>query len=212
MAKHADQGWGIAYGRFAAVVSRLDLRRGAEIGVAFGGHAESLLRSSQTDLLYGVDPYLHQPSYDDPTNLSQPEFDAMHAFTVRRLAPYGDRFRLVRELSRVAAAEMDGDLDYVYIDAVHTCAGVWDDLLAWAPLVVDGGVIGGHDYGHPDHPGVGLAVDEFCRRTSCELNEEGEGVWWTRVRGRLNAQSLGSFDCRRSLSDRLARFVRRGGA
>jgi Methyltransferase domain len=208
LAREAQQNWGSAYGRFAGVVSRFELRRGAEIGVAFGGHAESLLRESATELLYGVDPYAHAEGYDDPMNLPQDDFDALHDFTLRRLAAFGERFRLLRTDSISAAARVDAPLDYVYIDAVHTCEGVWSDVSTWAPLIRAGGIVGGHDYGHVDFPGVKRAVDEFCSRTGSELSEAGEGVWWTRLERPVDRDAVGHFHCRRSVGERVSRHLR----
>jgi hypothetical protein len=210
MAREADEGWGPAYGRFAAIVARFDLKVGAEIGVAFGGHAESLLRETSTELLYGIDPYEYVEGYADPTNLPQDEFDALHDFVLRRLATFGDRFRLLRTTSLSAAAEIEGTLDYVYVDAVHTCEGVWQDLKAWGPRLRTGSVLGGHDYGHPDFPGVGRAVDELCRRADLELHEEGAGVWWVRLSKPLSELEIGDFDCRARFAwrTRLASFLR----
>jgi len=67
----------------------------------------------------------------------------------------------VRKDSIAAAADFeDGSLDLVYIDACHTYAAVRTDIQAWLPKVKPGGVIGGHDYGHPAFPGVRQAVQE----------------------------------------------------
>ena len=43
-AKRADEGWGAAYPLFCGVINTYALKTGIEIGVAFGGHAEAMLR------------------------------------------------------------------------------------------------------------------------------------------------------------------------
>lgn len=54
--------------------------------------------------------------------------------------------------------------DFLFIDAGHMYEDVKEDLNLWHPLVVENGIISGHDYWHgPDNsawPGVKKAVDE----------------------------------------------------
>jgi len=159
----------------------LKLKSGVEVGVAFGGHSEAILKQTQVQRLVGVDSYSHREGYDDPMNLSQPAFDAMHQRTTQRMDPFGKRFSLLRKDSPQAAKVFDDQLfDFVYLDADHSHDGVWRDLCAWAPKVRVGGIIAGHDYGHGDFPGVKRAVDRFIDRFGWQIHEEGEGVWWAR--------------------------------
>ncbi|NCC04771.1 MAG: glycosyltransferase [Proteobacteria bacterium] len=180
MALSADKGWGQAYPIFSRIVNKYRLKCGIEIGVAFGGHSEAILHRTQTEKLYGVDPYRHFDNYDDPMNLLQSEFDTLYEFTLDRLAKFGTRFQLIREFSEQAAMIIDENIDFVYIDALHTYEGVHNDLAVWFQKVRDGGIIGGHDYGHPNFPGVKVAVDEFFVRFGWKVNDEGEGVWWVK--------------------------------
>lgn len=55
----------------------------------------------------------------------------------------------------------DGTIDFVFLDADHGYEAVRRDLEAWFPKVKRRGVLGGHDYLHPDFPGVRRAADEF---------------------------------------------------
>lgn len=177
-ASEADAGWGPAYGLFSKIIEKKKLKMGVEIGVAFGGHSESILKASTIDKLYGVDPYLHMDGYEDSMNLPQEEFDQLYIFTLERLAPFGDRYQHIRKLSKDAVNDIPAEVDFIYIDADHSYRGVWEDLCTWYPKVRIGGVIGGHDYAHPNHPGVKQAVDEFFRWFGWAIHEEGEGVWW----------------------------------
>ncbi|WP_143338453.1 class I SAM-dependent methyltransferase [Desulforamulus profundi] len=161
MAKAADDGWGKAYGLFGKVVQEKELKVGAEIGVAFGGHAESLLKIPTLEKLYGVDPYLHMENYNDPMNLPQLEFDQLYQYTLDRLSSFAEKYRHIRKPSIDAVNDIVGQIDFVYIDADHSFQGVLRDLTVWFPKVTKGGIIGGHDYGHPNFPGVKRAVDEF---------------------------------------------------
>jgi cephalosporin hydroxylase len=49
---------------------------------------------------------------------------------------------------------------FVFIDADHSYESVLADVMAWAPLVKDGGLLAGHDC-TPSYPGVERAVREY---------------------------------------------------
>ena len=177
-AKEAEAVWGLAYPLFGKAIANKNLKIGVEIGVAFGGHSESLLQHTSVEKLYGVDPYLHMEGYEDPMNLPQEEFDALYNYIQQRFTVFGERYQHIRQLSRIAINEIVGEVDFVYIDADHSYKGVWDDLCIWYPKVKIGGIIGGHDYEHPAFPGVKQAIDEFFTPLNFQIHAEGEGVWW----------------------------------
>jgi hypothetical protein len=207
-AQQAQLGWAPAYGRFARVLQERDLRTGVEVGVAFGGHSESILEQSSVETLYGVDPYTKRSDYTDIV-VAQSYFDEIHDFAVERLSTFGPRFRMIRAMSEEALDQVPDEIDFVYVDADHTCRAVWSDLCHWHPKVRPGGVIGGHDYDHPDHPGVKLAVDEFCSRLDAAVHVEGEGVWWAERPKSPSRIAIASFDCKRSWQARATTAVSR---
>ena len=55
---------------------------------------------------------------------------------------------------------VQGQFDFVFLDAMHTYEDVKADIERWWPRVRSGGVMAFHDYGHHDFPGVKQAVDE----------------------------------------------------
>jgi len=173
-----EPSWQSSYVHLPALVKRLGLKRGAEVGVAFGGHCEAILDGTGVELLYGVDPYRHQRGYDDPMNLPQAAFDTLHQRSLDRLARFGGRYRHLRETSDGAIPQIDGLLDFVYIDADHSYDGVKRDLGAWFGMVREGGLFSGHDYEHPQFPGVQKAVDEFFGRLGWQVTHAGDHVWW----------------------------------
>ena len=63
-----------------------------------------------------------------------------------------------------AAAKMFRDagitFDCIFIDADHDYDNIHADILAWRPLLRDGGILAGHDY-QPPFPGVIQAVQEL---------------------------------------------------
>jgi predicted O-methyltransferase YrrM len=48
--------------------------------------------------------------------------------------------------------------DMIFIDGRHDYDGVEADIVNWSPLLSPGGILCGHDYGHPDWPDVERAV------------------------------------------------------
>jgi hypothetical protein len=57
-----------------------------------------------------------------------------------------------------AATYADNSLDWVFIDAAHDYDSVKADITAWSNKVKIGGILSGHDYGHPP---VAKAVNEL---------------------------------------------------
>lgn len=173
-----EASWRLGYDAFPAVLNRLGLKRGAEIGVAFGGHSEAILQNTSVEKLYAIDSYKNRPEYDDPMNLPQPVFDRLFQRTGQRLSAFGDRVTQIRLDSVEAAAQINEPLDFVYIDGDHSYEGIRADLQAWFPLIREGGIIAGHDYGQPAFPGVKAAADQFFKRFDMTVTHEGKGIWW----------------------------------
>ncbi len=150
-------------------------RFGAEVGVWKGGFSEVLLQRTCVEMLYCVDAW-------DGTGMSK-EFVGHKVFmeAQARLRPYGKRAQLMQGKSvDVAKQIQDGRLDFVYIDADHTYAGISADLDAWLPKLRSGGVLLGHDYSNRRGKGVKRAVDErFGMRVRC--TEERCKNWWVVV-------------------------------
>jgi hypothetical protein len=173
-----ETAWGRGYHLFPQLISTYSGRIGVEVGVAFGGHSEAILKHTQVDKLYGVDPYCHSEDYKDIMNLPQSKFDLLYERTRERLGKYKDRFELVRARSTEAARTLPDSLDFVYLDADHSYEGCLRDIIAWSPKVKEGGVIGGHDYNSSLHPGVTVAVDKYFGCLGWYVKYEGYGCWW----------------------------------
>jgi predicted O-methyltransferase YrrM len=63
--------------------------------------------------------------------------------------------------------------DMIFIDANHDYAHVREDILAWMPLLLPGGLLCGHDYG-PNWPEVAKAVDELIPDVQIGANQ----IWF----------------------------------
>jgi hypothetical protein len=161
-----------------AIPSRLELpillnaRRltgtGVEVGVDEGVFSEYLLENWRGRKLVSVDPWLEMApeEYQDTCNTSQASMEEKYEATASRLARFGDRSEILREMSVDAAKRFaTRSLDFVYLDARHSYEGVAEDLQAWFPLMRAGGLMAGHDYNDGVFAEgvhcVRSAVDEF---------------------------------------------------
>lgn len=176
--KESRVSWGGSYVVMQKLIRDHGLKVGAEIGVGYGGNAENMLEVKGLEKLYGVDPFLHIDTANSVMNVPQEDFDDIHNHVLRKLERFGDRFSMVRKTSIEGSRVVPDNLDFVYIDGDHSYQGAFDDLCAWSKKVRIGGIISGHDYDHPNLPGIKKAVDEFFRRFGWEVHTEDNFVWW----------------------------------
>lgn len=88
----------------------------------------------------------------------------------------GNRLAVLECESGEAAKRVnDNSLDFVFIDADHSYEGCLRDIDLWLPKIKDGGMISGHDFDHPDFPGVRTAV---CERFGTEFLTAEDHVWY----------------------------------
>jgi len=145
------------YGVVRYLANQMKAKTVAEIGVAYGYHAENILDTSDFIYYDGIDPY--QVGYD-PSDIfvsdvaklfgeadPQRAMDRLYAAVKANLAKYHQRAYLRRSSSLDAAKEFpDGFFDLVFIDGNHTQVAVKADLLAWWPKVRPEGLFCGDDY------------------------------------------------------------------
>lgn len=108
--------------------------------------------------------------WDLPGNVYSPPFTDAESRTWARhwvdTLGYADKIRLVHAFSQDVAETWDelGDnkpVGLLFVDGDHTKEGAKRDIVSWAPHLAPGARIAVDDYGHPDWPGVGEAVDEL---------------------------------------------------
>lgn len=198
---NAENCWVKSYSAFTNVLNKYNSKIGVEIGVAFGGHSEHILQNTNVEILYGIDPYLHIEKYNDPMNLPQEQFDELYKFTINRLSNYNNRYKHIRKKSCDAINDIKNKLDFVYIDADHSYNGVFNDLCLWFQKIEEGGIIGGHDYEHPNFPGVKQAIDEFFRRFNWKVNYEGDGVWWVEKKKINISFFIPAYNCFKTIAE-----------
>lgn len=168
---------GLYYGVVEFLSRGNEVKNIAEIGVAYGYHADSILEMQPSITYHGIDPYAadYDPNDQFVSDVCklfgetdhQRGMDRLYAAVKYKLDKQGERARLIREKSTSAATSFaDGHFDLIFIDGDHTYQGARDDLMAWWPKLKSGGIFCGDDYAWPD---VKKAVDEFSESRRLEL-------------------------------------------
>lgn len=162
--------WGaIYYDVLPKIIQEQHFKTFVEIGVALGGHAETILKNSDIESYYGIDPYLYNYDPDDSfgsdvakysSHDGQKNFDYLYSWVKEyRIKPFQNRFKLIRECSVKAASLFDDEsIDCIFVDGDHRYEAVLKDLEAWLPKLKTGGLMIGDDYWMTQ---VAAAVDQF---------------------------------------------------
>jgi len=173
--------------KLTSILSMVDITApivGAEIGVWKGLLSQQLLYNLPNLTLYMVD--LWQPiipkdhDYSDiMCNTSIAEFETIYQDVTKLSEPFSSRAIIRRDDSVSVAATCDDDyFDFVFIDAEHSEAALTLDIAAWYPKVKSGGWLGGHDYEHPDFPGVTKAVNTFAENINAAIEVVDYSCWF----------------------------------
>jgi hypothetical protein len=136
---------------------------GAEIGIYKGSHSINLIENLPIKCIYLVDPFTNEYT------VKQTDMNLIYDTAMENLAPYKDKFVMVRKKSQEVVDEVPNDLDFVYIDGDHEYEGVKKDIELYYLKVKKGGIIGGHDYNYSPWPGVTKAVNEFVKNRDIKL-------------------------------------------
>jgi hypothetical protein len=160
--------------------------RGAEVGCGHGKNARKLLLGEPRLHLTMVDPWSPEFNYGwlrkqrkQRQEKSRARNEERYQATLLSVKECGDRVTILRMPSHEGAEVVeDRSLDFVFIDGDHRYGAVVKDIALWWPKVRAGGILSGHDYGHPEESwGVTEAVDEAFRDG---VNLGDDLVWWVR--------------------------------
>lgn len=160
---------------------------GVEIGTLFGFNAYNICKNLPISRLYLVDPYLIYNGYrhregwiasriakiDNPSEAIKRINMEAHS----RLKQFSDKTVFIEKLSEEAIGDIPNNLDFVYIDGNHQYKYVKKDIELYYPKVIDGGIIGGHDFLRRGCIGVTKAVLEFADIHNLKLFST-EFDWW----------------------------------
>lgn len=114
---------------------------------------------------HAIDNFVGGTSQDDSASKSHRTRDTKSLFmeNMRKMG-IDDYVKLIHSDSSSAASRFDDNsVEFCFVDADHSPEGVRRDLDAWWPKIVEGGILGGHDYrvDVPNHT-VREAIDRFA--------------------------------------------------
>lgn len=139
----------------AQLFCELGYRYGAEIGVQQGNYSEVLCKNNPELKLHCIDCWAPFSHHDQSWQ------DRQYERAKEKLKSYNAV--LIKKPSLEAVSDYkDGELDFVYIDALHDFDSVMQDIIRWAPRVRRGGIVAGHDYCYYYQCGVIRAIDTYA--------------------------------------------------
>jgi hypothetical protein len=166
-------GWAFHYyGVLTKVINDNNYKKVAEIGIGYGTHAKYVLKTTNLDKLYLIDPMQYYPNdaFADDIMRCIPEspknnFNELYGLIQRELSPWKDRFTWFRTNSLDIKNDQiaDSELDCAFVDGNHTYEAVIQDLPFWWKKVRVGGRLLGDDYWMDS---VSLAVDQFAKENN----------------------------------------------
>ena len=162
---------------------------GAEVGVYKGKMSVALRMAFPDCELLFIDPWQawgpddsYWQKHRRTGQHTQQKWDALYAEAVKCIQKAGGKNRIMRVTSKWAAKVTDDDsLDFVFIDADHSCAMVKQDIELWSPKIHVGGLLCGHDYGKAQ-PGVRRAVHEVLGEDQILVDLQNQ-LWGYVIRG-----------------------------
>ncbi len=142
---------------------------GVEIGTRYGYNAENIMKLLDIKELFCIDPYI---SYDIFTKEKQ---DIIFE-KANKIIGRNPRINLIKKKSEDALSDIPDNVDFVYIDGLHTYEQVYWEIKNYYKKLKKGGVMCGHDF-NADLSGVAKAVIQFAD----EKNKRIRGFkndWW----------------------------------
>jgi hypothetical protein len=131
---------------------------GAEIGFGLGLNAQNILDTLNIKQLYCIDPSISRP-YIDGDRTVQAFVNKPSLYPKLKQDP---RVTFIEKPSCEAVSDLPDDLDFVYIDGLHTYNACLTDITSYYPLIHEGGYIGGHDFTKFLESDVVRAVFDFA--------------------------------------------------
>lgn len=162
--------------------------RAAEVGVYRGDHAEEILAALAPEFLLLADPWRPDADWIAFARAKFPaekverflaaDWDGMYLDVCARFAARPGVAVMRLPSVRAAALLADGAaFHFVYIDGNHSEEAVLADLEAWAPRLLPGGVLAGHDH-HGGNAGVVRAVARWSEKTGLKAETAEKDFWF----------------------------------
>lgn len=148
----------------------------AEIGVQRAFNAVAMLEGLDIERLYLIDPY--KAYIDSSFEFKQETQNAIYAIMFKNIQKFIPKVVLISKDSVFAASLFQKEFfDFVYIDGWHQYPAVKKDIEVWWSRVKAGGVLGGHDIGHVEFPGVARAVEQFSKKIGKPYQAVNDSDW-----------------------------------
>ena len=154
----------------------------AEVGVWKGKSTSyigvEIINSGKDIKFYAIDSFEGSPEHKSPESLYYEPLleieDGLYNHFKENIKSVEQVVTHIKKYSLDASKDFeDGFFDVVYIDACHDYECVIEDIKAWYPKVKVGGILAGHDLGHPP---IMKALNEFFGEGGWEEIEP-ESVW-----------------------------------
>ena len=140
----------------------------AELGCAEGLNANDLLANG-IDMLVMVDNWEKIEGITGDGNFDSEFHNSNYAQAMDRIEKYGSRVKVLRGLTTEMAIHIENKvLGLVYVDAAHDYNSVKNDISAWFPKLVVGGIMAFHDHENIAY-GVKQAVKEFAEANGLKI-------------------------------------------
>jgi hypothetical protein len=162
------------------LITERNFQKIAEVGVYQGKNYVHILRCCKNIKDYwAIDPWL---AYNDPSfamgRLTQEQWDQIYLRCCQDMYWF-PCLHVVREKSEnVAKVFPKPYFDFIYLDAQHEADAVESDINAWKDLVLEGGAIGGHDFGKGWTKGHRVAEGVLRIFKREYVHNRADGVWW----------------------------------
>jgi hypothetical protein len=163
-------GWSTYYyGVFSNVINENNYKNIAEVGIGYGTHAKQILKNTNINKLYLIDPMCYYPNDGFATDIITKEaeipgnnFNEMYDLINNELSEWKDKYIWFRKPSlEIKDNEIeDESLDCIFVDGDHSYNAVINDLKFWWKKLKKGGQLLGDDYWMGD---VSRAVTEFSK-------------------------------------------------
>lgn len=165
-------GWaGLYYGIFSKIINDNDFKKCAEVGIGYGFHAIELLKNTNIEHLYLIDPMVPYDSRDqfEIDVVNNGGFESIVVKILNSLDEYKNRYTWFRKHSNQITNEEipNNSLDAVFIDGNHSYRAVTNDLELYWTKIRSGGYLLGDDYWMTS---VNKAVNNFKNKNHLDVN------------------------------------------
>lgn len=152
-----------------------------ELGSWLGKFTEHMAKHLKEDgKIYAVDVWVETPECTQAMQKSSEEladfYDNLYNQFLSNMIHVGIHNKVIpiRMTTLQAASFLNINPDLVYVDASHKEEDVYNDIKAWYPKLVSGGIMCGDDWGWPT---VRQGVIKIANKLNCQIYSEGN-IWW----------------------------------